>query len=177
MKNYLNLLILLLILSASEVHAGAVEKCVGSNGKVTYTDKGCKGKETSQDAYLLGTSTNNRNKNQEKSTVRSFRVSEIGALTEQAVAQCGKKASKYFAGSHPEVTEESEAEFQTIVDRSLHSDKVEIVLAGVIRVQDEKDTQEMNIQCNASRSRETDWVLVFKDTSADSKSNTAAAKQ
>ena len=58
MMNCFNLLILLLIFSISQVHAGAVEKCVDETGKVTYTDKGCKGKETSQEAYLLGASLN-----------------------------------------------------------------------------------------------------------------------
>lgn len=175
MKIYFNLLILLLIFTTSQIQAGAVEKCVDSTGTVTYTDKGCKGKETSQDTYLK--STNNRYKRPEKTTVNSFRVAEIGALTEQAVAQCAKQAGKYFVGSHPGVTEKSEAEFQSIVDRSLHSDKVEIVLAGVIRVKGEKEAQEIKIQCNASRSRGTDWVLAFTDSGADSKGNTAAAKQ
>ena len=177
MKNYLNLLILLLIFSTAQVQAGAVEKCVDSSGKITYTDKGCKGKETSQDTYLLGTSTSSHYKKQEKTTVNSFRVSEIGILTEQAVAQCGKQASKYFADSYPGITPDSEAEFQTIMDRSLHSDKVEIVLSGVIRVQGDKEAQEITIQCNASRSRGTDWVLVFKDTGANHKVDTAAVKQ
>lgn len=177
MKNYLNLLILLLIFSTAQVQAGAVEKCVDSSGKITYTDKGCKGKETSQDTYLLGTSTSSHYKKQEKTTVNSFRVSEIGILTEQAVAQCGKQASKYFADSYPGITPDSEAEFQTIMDRSLHSDKVEIVLSGVIRIQGDKEAQEIKIQCNASRSRGTDWVLVFKDTGANHKVDTAAVKQ
>jgi hypothetical protein len=176
MKSCSYILILLAIFAAESVQAGVVEKCVDSSGKVTYTDKGCKGKETSQDAYLIGTSTNQHHKKPESTTMNRYRVAEIGILTEQAVEQCGKQASKYFSGSHPGVTEKSESEFQSVVDRSLQGENVEIVLAGVIRINGEKDAEEVKIQCTATRSRETEWVLVFKETSAQSISTTAAAK-
>ncbi|KPJ94980.1 MAG: hypothetical protein AMJ53_03990 [Gammaproteobacteria bacterium SG8_11] len=171
MKNYSYLLISLSILVAAQVQAGAVEKCIDSTGKITYTDKGCKGKETSQDTYLMGSTAKNR-KTSTKNIVHSYRVSEIGSLTEQAINQCTKQAGKYFADSHPKLTTDPETEFQTIKDRSIHGDKVEIVLAGVIRAKGEKE--ELKIQCAASRSRETDWVLVFKDS--DDNSPPAAAK-
>ena len=174
MKNCFNLLIFLLIFSAFQVYAGAVDKCVDETGKVTYTDKGCKSKESSKEAYLLGTSTNSRYKNKKQPAAQSFKVSEIGGLTEQALVQCGKQAGKYFAGTNSKVTENSEVEFQSVVDRSLQHDKVAIVLAGTIRVNSEKDAEKMKIQCSASRSRETEWVLVFRDMRDDSKTSTAA---
>ena len=165
MKNCSYLLILLPILLSSQAYAGAVEKCVDSSGKITYTDKGCKGKETSQEGYFVGASTkaHYKNKKSEKSAVHSFRVSEIGALTEAAIEECTQKASKYFADSRPEMAKNSETEFQTIKDRSLRGEKVEIVLNGIMRSKSDKDAQEIKIQCTASRSRETDWVLVYQD--------------
>jgi len=48
----------------------------------------------------------------------------------------------------------------------LRGDQVEIVLAGVIRYSAGKKgepSQEMPIHCSASRTRETEWVLVFKE--------------
>ncbi|WP_455210942.1 hypothetical protein [Kaarinaea lacus] len=166
MKTCSYLLILLLILLSSQAHAGAVEKCTDSSGKITYTDKGCKGKETSQDAYFLGTNKKARYKKSDKSTVHSFKVSEIGALTEQAIDECTKQAGKYFADSRPDIVKNSETEFQTIKDRSLRGEKVEIILSGVMRTKSDNDAQELKIQCTASRSRETDWVLVYQDTAS-----------
>ena len=79
------------------------------------------------------------------------------------IEECTKKASKYFADSRPEMAKNSETEFQTIKDRSLRGEKVEIVLNGVMRSKSDNDAKEINIQCTASRSRETEWVLVYQD--------------
>lgn len=156
------LLILFLIIVIFPVHAGVVEKCVDSTGKITYTDKGCKGKETSQDSYLGKTNKSNL----QKTSAPGYKVSEIGTLTEQAIVQCTKQAGKYFAGSRPGVTKNSKTEFSSVVDRSLRGAEVEIVLAGVILYPGKnagEPNQEMKIQCAAKRSRESEWVLAFKE--------------
>jgi len=168
MKKYSYLLILLPLLSASQVQAGAVEKCVDETGKITYTDKGCKGKETSQNTYLgIGAASHKGTTNLQKTSVVGYKVSEVGVLTEQASEQCAKQAGKYLTDSKPGAKQEAEAEFLTVVERALRGAEVEIVLAGVIHYKNEKAadaaSQELKIHCAASRTRETDWVLVFKE--------------
>ena len=174
MKYYASLLTILLVLSSSQVQAGAVEKCIDSNGKITYTDKGCKSKETAQDTYLIGTESKKRHARAEKTSVTSFKVSEIGLLTEQASEQCAKQAGKYFTDSHPGATTPPKSEFLSVTDRSIRGDKVDIVLAGVIRYQSEKKSQEMQIQCAASKTRDSEWVLEFKDIVTNPKATAAA---
>jgi hypothetical protein len=179
MKKYSYLLILFLMLAFSQAQAGFVEKCTDSTGKVTYTDKGCKGKESAENAYT-GTTESTKHKSQlQKTSMAGYKVSEIGFLTEEAVDQCTKQAGKYFADARPEVPKNSEAEFLSVVDRALRGAEVEITLAGVIRYQSDKDSDEqgekqnheLKIHCTASRSRETEWALVFKDAAAEAKSN------
>jgi hypothetical protein len=177
MKNYCYLLILFLMLAFSQAQAGFVEKCTDSTGKVRYTDKGCKGKETAEDAYTGETGATKRKSHLQKTSVPGYKISEIGFLTEDAVDQCTQQAGKYFADARPEVPKQSEAEFLSVVDRALRGAEVEITLAGVIRYQSDKDSgtqgekqkHELKIHCTASRSRETEWVLVFKDAAAEAK--------
>lgn len=179
MKNHSYLLILLLLLVFSQAQAGFVEKCTDSTGKVTYTDKGCKGKETAENAYVGNANASKRKSSLQKTSMPGFKVSEIGFLTEEAVDQCTKQAGKYFTDARLEVPKNSEAEFLTVVDRAIRGAEVEITLAGVIRYQNDKDSDkqgekqnhELKIHCTASRSRESEWVLVFKDTGSAAKTN------
>jgi hypothetical protein len=181
MIRYSYFLILLFILSAPMAQAGSVEKCVDSTGKITYTDKGCKGKETSENTYLGGSVSGKKGQSRlQKTSITGYKISEIGFLTEQAVEQCSKQAGKFFTDSRPGVAAVSDTEFVSVLDRAIRGAKVEITLAGVIRYQGEKATekekQEMKIQCTASRSRETEWELVFKEASTGAGSTTAKAK-
>jgi len=147
--------------------AGSIEKCVdGTTGKVTYTDKGCKSKETHKDTYLPGTNTRKTDKN----TMVSFKVSEIGLLTEQASDQCTKNATKYFADSHSDIGKDASSEFLEVKDRSIKGADVQIVLEGVVRYKSKNQPQEIKIQCTASKSRNSDWELAFKDSESNSKS-------
>lgn len=173
MKNPYTLLITLLFFVATPTHARPVEKCIDNDtGKVTYTDKGCKNKEVSKEAYLVGTDSkknNSKSANSAKNTSVSYRVSEIGLLTEQASEQCAKHAGKYLAESQPEISQiSSESEFLTVVDRSIRGDNVEIILSGNIPLKGEKENQSKALKCVATKSRDSEWVVVFKDIAASS---------
>jgi hypothetical protein len=169
MKNVITILISLLFLGISTAYGGMVEKCVDSTGKITYTDKGCKGKETAQDSYL----TNAQNKGQKygktEATTVSFRVSEIGILTEQASKQCASHAIKYFADKHAESGKNATSEFLKIKDRSIKGAGVKIVMEGVVRFKNKNKPQEMKVLCTASKTRDTDWALAFKDAGPNEK--------
>lgn len=156
-------MILLVFFSGSHVFAGAIEKCIDSTGKITYTDKGCKQKETAQDTYVSNSVKKSKNTNTGKTTLVSYKVTEIGLLTDQAAEQCSKHAIKYFTDSHADVDRHASSEFLQIKDRSIKGAGVKIVLEGVVRYKANKKPKEMKLLCTANKSRESDWELAFKD--------------
>ena len=166
MKKISILLFLLLIFDFSAAQAGSIEKCVDNTGKVTYTDKGCKGKETAEDTYVPGRKSRNP---ADKTTMVGFKVSEIGVLTDQAATLCAKQAIKYFAESNTEMEKNASSEFTEIKDRSLKGVDVQIVLEGVVRYKNKGKKQELEkkLLCTASKSRNSDWVLAFKNTASN----------
>lgn len=177
MKIFSSLLIALLFFSVSSVYAGTIEKCVDNTGKITYTDKGCKSKETAEDTYLPGTKSSNQKYGKtEKTSMVSYKVSEIGVLTDQASTQCASHAIKYFADTHSNVDNKVTAEFLTIKDRSIKGADVQILLEGVVRYKSKNDDKEMKLLCTATRSRDKDWALAFKDADQAPKADKSNAE-
>lgn len=150
-------LFLFAILSSPSTQAGGVEKCVDANGKITFTDKGCKSKETSQEPYIGKTKYKKFT-----STAIDYKVAEIVMLTDQANKECTKQAAKYFVDNNPAVKDRPRVDFTDVVDRKIKGIQMEIVLAGILIYKNEKETKQMNIQCTATKSRENlSWTLVF----------------
>lgn len=146
--------------SATPVFAGNIVKCVDpGTGKITFTDRGCKAKQKTENTRLTKKKVN------EKQEARHYTVSEIGGLTTQADKSCTDQYMDKFRSENPKMRIKPNIEFPSILERSINRDAVHIILEGTAKYEQADKMINTDLKCTASRrSEDKDWQIVLKNT-------------
>ena len=160
----LNLLLFVIIcFLGGTAYAGPIKKCIGADGRVVYTDKGCATKHANQETMHVG-------EKPRKSTVKysAIKENQDKEAVAKAKAECTEKAKSFFQNKYSHV-KNPEFRFESVNDYVGSGSDLSIKIGGNARYSFQQYNMVTDLVCNCKRDENNVWQVNLVDGKTVSK--------